>query len=152
MNEPDICPDLQHGIREILENHFKWNGGEYDDKGQITVTELIDGKTIADVRISMYGNPFINYNTERFIPDDSITVSSGEFFHNDSVKVYHGTKHSLSYATQIPDDTTPRYRIYVRLATDNIPADSILVGLAEKVAALRELKLPTKTKEKEDIQ
>ena len=151
-HEPDICPDLQHEIREILENHFKWNGSEYDDKGQITVTELIDGKTIADVRISMYGNPFINYNTERFIPDDSVTVASGEFFHNDSVKVYHGTKHSLSYAQEIPDKTTPRYRIYVRLATDSIPADSTLLGLAEKVAALRELKLPTKTKGKEDMQ
>ena len=152
VRESDICPDLQHEVREILENHFKWNGSEYDDKGQITVTELIDGKTIADVRISMYGNPIINYNSERFIPDDSVAVASGEFFHNDSVKVYHGTKHSLSYATQIPDDTTPRYRIYVRLATDSITADSTLVGLAEKVAALRELKLPTKTKEKEDIQ
>ena len=152
VRESDICPDLQHEVREILENHFKWNGSEYDDMGQIMVKELIDGKTIADVRISMYGNPIINYNSERFIPDDSVAVASGEFFHNDSVKVYHGTKHSLSYATQIPDDTTPRYRIYVRLATDSITADSTLVGLAEKVAALRELKLPTKTKEKEDIQ
>lgn len=150
--EPDICPDLQHKVRDILENHFKWNGSEYADKGQIMVTELIDGKTIADVRISMYGNPLIYYNAEHFIPDDSITVSSGKFFHNDSVKVYHGTKHSLSYAQDIPDKTTPRYRIYVRLATDSIPADSTLVGLAEKVAALRELKLPTKTKEKEDVQ
>ena len=151
-HEPDICPELQHEIREILENHFKWNGSEYDDKGQIAVTELIDGKTIADVRISMYGNPFINYNTERFIPDDSITVASGQFFRNDSVKVYHGTKHSLSYAQNIPDKTAPRYRIYVRLATDSIPSDSTLVGLAKKVASLRELKLPTKTKGKEDIQ
>lgn len=151
-HEPDIRPDLQHEIREILENHFELNGSEYDDKGQITVTELIDGKTIADVRISMYGNPCINYNAKHFIPDDSITVSSGEFFHNDSVKVYHGTKHSLSYAQDIPDKTTPRYRIYVRLATDSIPADSTLIGLAEKVAALRELKLPTKTKEKENVQ
>ena len=151
-HEPDICPDLQHEVREILENHFKWNGSEYDDKGQITVTELIDGKTIADVRISMYGNPSINYNSERFIPDDSITVASGEFFRNDSVKVYHGTKHSLSYTMQIPDNTTPRYKIYVRLATDSIPADSTLVELTEKVAALEELKLPVKTKGKEDIQ
>ena len=150
--ESDILPDLQHEVREILENHFKWNGSEYDDKGQITVTELIDGKTIADVRISMYGNPSINYNSERFIPDDSVTVAPGEFFHNDSVKVYHGTKHSLSYTTQIPDDNTPRYKIYVRLATDSVPADSTLVELAGKVAALRELKLPTKTKGKEDMQ
>ena len=61
-------------------------------------------------------------------------------------------KHSLSYATQIPDGATPRYRIYVRLATDSILADSTLVGLAEKVAALRELELPTITKGKEDKQ
>ena len=150
-HEPDICPDLQHEVREILEHHFEWNGSEYDAKGQITVTELIDGKTIADVRISMYGNPFINYNTERFIPDDSITVASGEFFHNDSVKVYHGTKHSLSYATHVSDGIMPRYRIYVRLATDSVPADSTLVELAGMVAALKELKLPTKTNGKEDI-
>ena len=152
VHESDILPDLQHEVREILENHFKWNGSEYDDKGQITITELIDGKTIADVRISMYGNPIINYNSERFIPDDSVAVASGEFFHNDSVKVYHGTKHSSSYATQIPDDTTPRYKIYVRLATDNISADSTLIELVGKVAALRELRLPTKTKGKEKIQ
>ena len=151
VHESDIFPGLQREIREILENHFKWNS-EYDDKGQITVTELLDGKTIADVRISMYGNPFVNYNSERFIPDDSITVSSGEFFRNDSVKVYHGTKHSLSYAINIPDDTVSRYRIYVRLATDCVPSDSTLVELAGKVAALKELKIPTKTKEKEDIQ
>ena len=84
-HEPDIRPELQHEVREILENHFKWNS-EYDDKGQITVTELLDGKAIADVRISMYGNPFLNYNSKRFIPDDSIAVSSGSFFRNDSSK------------------------------------------------------------------
>lgn len=151
-HEPDIRPDLQHEVREILEKHFEWNGSEYDDMGQITVTELLDGKTVADVRISMYGNPFINYNAERFIPDDSVMVASGEFFRNDSVKVYYGTKYSLSYALNIPDSTMARYRIYVRLATDSIPADSTLIELAEKVATLRELKLPTKTKGKENMQ
>jgi hypothetical protein len=38
------------------------------------------------------------------------------------------------------------------LATDSVPSDSTLVELAGKVAALKELKIPTKTKEKEDIQ
>lgn len=151
-HEPDIRPDLQHEVREILEHHFQWNGSDYDDRGQISVTQLQDGKTIADVRISMYGNPFINYNTERFIPDDSVIVASGQFFRNDSVKVYNGTKHSLSYALNIPDSTMAGYRIYVRLATDSIPADSTLIELAEKVATLRELKLPAKTKGKENMQ
>ena len=66
--------------------------------------------------------------------------------------VYYGTKHSLSYALNIPDSTMARYRIYVRLATDSIPADSTLIELAEKVATLRELKLPAKTKGKENMQ
>ena len=65
--------------------------------------------------------------------------------------VYYGTKHSLSYALNIPDSTMARYRIYVRLATDSIPADSTLIELAEKVATLRELKLPAKTKGKENM-
>jgi len=37
-------------------------------------------------------------------------------------------------------ETTPRYRIYVRLAKDSIPSDSTLIDLANKVAALKELK------------
>ena len=48
-------------------------------------------------------------------------------------------KQSLSYAINFPD-TTPRYRIYVRLAKDSIPSDSTLIDLANKVAALKELK------------
>lgn len=151
-HEPDIRSDLQHEVREILENHFKWNGSEYDDMGQITVTELLDGKTIADIRISMYGNPHINYHSKHFMPDDSVMVASGEFFRNDSVKVYYGTKHAVSYATHVPDGTMSRYRIYVRLATDSVPTDSTLVELAGKVAALNELKLPKKSKGKEEIQ
>ena len=151
-HEPDIRPDLQHEVREILENYFRWNGSEYDDMGQITVTELLDGKAVADVRISMCGNPFLNYRPERFIPEDSVAIASGEFFRNDSVKGYHGTKHSVSYATNVPKDSMSRYRIYVRLATDSIPADSILVELTGKVATLSELKLPKKSKIKENIQ
>jgi len=48
-------------------------------------------------------------------------------------------KQSLSYAINFPE-TTPRYRIYVRLATDSIPSDSTLIDLAKNVAALKELK------------
>ena len=140
VQESDIRPDLQHEVRAILENHFKLKGSEYGDKGQITVTELSDGKTIADVRISMYGNPIVDYNAESFIAADSITVASGEFFRNDSLKVHDDTKHSLSYAQHIPDGSTPRYRIYVRLATDSIPANSTVAELAGEVAALSALK------------
>jgi len=139
VNEPTIKEGLQHSVREILENHFACHDSDYDDRGQIKVTDLLNRETIADVRVCMYGNPVLNYDPERFIADDSIEVASCHFFHNDSVVVYNDMlKQSLSYAVNTPD-TLSRYRIYVRLATDSIPADTTLLGIAEKVAALPEL-------------
>ena len=139
VHEPDIDGELQHCVREILERYFAENGSGYDDRGQIKVADLLGRKIVADVRVSMYGNPSLNYYPERFISDDSVEVAAGQFFQNDSVKVYNNEyKRSLSYAVNVPDSTA-RYRIYVRLATDSVPSDSALVGIARKVAALKEL-------------
>ena len=137
-HEPDIRPELQREVRSIIENHFKSIENGYDDKGQITITNLTDDKTIANVRVSMYGNPFLNYENDHFIPDDNVDASADGFFRNDSVPVYHSTKRSLSYTTTVPDDA-PTYRIYVRLATDSLPDGSTLIGLARQVASLPEL-------------
>ena len=140
VNEPTIKGDLQHSVREIIENHFAVNGSDYDDRGQIKVTDLLNGRTIADVRVCMYGNPVLNYDPERYIADDSVEVASGHFFRNDSVVVYNDMlKKSLSYAVNVPDSLS-RYRIYVRLATDSIPADTTLLGIAERVASLKEIR------------
>ena len=140
VKEPDIQADLQHRVREILEGYFADYGSDYDDRGQIKITDLINGNNIADIRVSMYGLPSLNYHPERFISDDSVEVLPGKFFRNDSVAVYNDyIKQSLSYAINFPE-TTPRYRIYVRLAKDSIPSDSTLIDIASKVAALKELK------------
>lgn len=77
--ESHICPDLQYQIRGIIEGYFAENGSEFQDKGQIAVTELSDRKTIADVRVTMCGNPFLCYANESFLPDDSICVAHGDF-------------------------------------------------------------------------
>lgn len=139
VKEPNIKADLQHRVREILEGYFADNGSDYDDRGQIKITDLINEKTIADVRVSMYGLPSPNYHPERFIADDSVEVIAGQFFRNDSVEVYNGyIKQSLSYAINFPE-IIPRYRIYVRLAKDRIPSDTTLMDIANKVAALKEL-------------
>lgn len=137
--EPDICPDLQHQIRGIIEGYFAENGSEFQDKGQITVTDLLSDKTLADVRVTMCGNPFLCYDPEDFLPNDSVYISSGEFCRNDSLKLSNYTQSSLSYALHIPSDTIARYRIYIRLATKKVLSDSTLMELAEKVTALREL-------------
>lgn len=72
------------------------------------------------------------YLTEHPDQLDSVAIASGEFFRNDSVKVYHGTKHSVSYATNVPEGPSSRYRIYVRLAMDSVSADSVFFEIAEK--------------------
>ena len=140
VNEPDIKEDLQHNVREIIDNHFAECGSCYDDRGQITITDLLNGKTIADVRVCMYGNPFLNYYPERFIADDSVLVEAGQFFSNDSVKVYNDMlKRSISYAVNVPD-SLDRYRIYVRIAGDSLTSHYTLMDIARKVASLPELK------------
>ena len=140
VNESDIKEDLQHNVREIIENHFAECGSGYDDRGQITITDLQNGKTIADVRVCMYGNPFLNYYPERFIADDSVLVEAGQFFSNDSVKVYNDMlKKSMSYAVNVPD-SLDRYRIYVRIAGDSLTSHYTLMDIARKVASLPELK------------
>lgn len=141
INEPDIVGDLQLRVKEIIERYFADNGSEYDDRGQIKVTDLQNGKTIADVRVSMYGNPLLNYCPEHYLADDSVEVTSGNFFRNNSVWTSDITmKHSLSYAIHVPDSMTARYRIYVRLATERTPSDSTMIGIARQVAALKELR------------
>ena len=133
--EPDIQPQLQHEVRKILEDYFTGHGSGHDDKGHITVTGLSEGKTIADVRITMDGIPYLNYSGENFLAEDSVWLSSGEFLRNDSVRVGYSVKRSLSYAVNVPDDTSARYRIYVRLATDDAPSEAVLRELADSVSA-----------------
>lgn len=137
--EPYICPNLQYQIRGIIEGYFAENGSEFQDKGQIAVTELSDRKTIADVRVTMCGNPFLCYANESFLPDDSICVAHGDFYRNDSVKDAYTHKHLLNHVLHVPNDSAAKYRINVRFATGNVISDSTLIQLAEKVATLKEL-------------
>lgn len=141
VNEPDIVSNLQHHVKEIIEGYFAEKGSEYGDRGHIKVTDLRNGKIIADVRVSMYGNPVLNYYPKLYLADDSMEVASGHFVRNDSVWTRNDMmKQSLSYAIHVPDSMAARYRIYVRLATDRIVSDSTLIGIAHQVAALKELR------------
>lgn len=141
VNEPDIVGSLQRRVKKIIEGYFAEKGSEYEDRGQVKVTDLRKGKTIADVRVSMYGNPVLNYYPKLYLADDSVEVASGHFFRKDSVWTSDYTvKHTLSYAIHVPDSMTARYRIYVRLATDRIVSDSTVIGIARQVASLKELK------------
>ena len=71
----------------LFENHFEWNGSEYDDKGQISVTELINGKAIADavspcmgIQLSNTIQKTLSWMTVSLLP----LVSSSETCRNSS--------------------------------------------------------------------
>lgn len=140
VQESDIVPNLQHQIRNIIEGYFVNHANEYDDIGQIMVTDLGSDKTIANVEISMKGNPVLCYVPDKSIIDDSIMIISDEFYRNDSVKVRSRYKRSVSYVKDVVRDSINSYRIFVRLVTDSLPQSESLIKIADNVATLEELK------------
>lgn len=140
MHEPDINPELQRKTRLLIENHFDMYGSDLDDRGQITVTDIGNHKIVANVMVSMYGNPILCYDSKNFIPADSVQLASGTFLKNDSANVIGSKKHSLSYVLNVPNDDAARYRVYVCLITDKTPSNTAVRNLAEFIASLPELK------------
>lgn len=145
-----IRPDLQHKVRMILESYLTENASEYNDRGQIGVIDLTEDKHIADVRITMLGNPVLNYEPDSFLTNHTSTfaaekfyqeVNTGLFYQRESIRVQNTTKHSLSYLVNVPGKSFPRYRIFIMLATDSVPDEKAICKLAEKVALLPELNL-----------
>lgn len=140
VQESDIVPNLQHQVRNIIEGYFVDHDNEYDDIGQIMVTDLDSDKTIANVQISMKGKPVLCYVPDKSVSDDSIVIISGEFYRNDSVKVRSKYKHSVSYVKDVVRDSISSCKIFVRLVTDSVPQSESLIKIADNVATLEELK------------
>lgn len=139
VQEPDIIPDLQHKVRSIIEDYFASHVSEFEDKGQITVLDKDAKKTIANVQVSMKGNPVLCYEFDKSL-GDSITITSAGLYRNDSVKVRYGNKHSIRYVKDVYRDSVRGYRIYVQLVTDSILQPESIVKIADNVAILDELK------------
>lgn len=139
VQEPDIIPDLQHKVRTIIEEYFVNHVSKYEDKGQITVMDVGAKKTIANVQVSMKGNPVLCYEFDKSF-SDSITNTSAGLYRNDSVKVRYGNKHSISYVKDVNRDSVRAYRIYVQLVTDSVLQPESIVEIADNVAVLDELK------------
>lgn len=133
----DIKPELQSRLCNILIGYFDEFDEGCADRGEILVTDLQEDKTIGHVRLAMHGLPIWQYECSNFLPEDSATVQVNEFLRTDSVDITeYENKNILCYAENIPNDSTAKYKVYVRLALDKIPVEREVKNIADKVRNL----------------
>ena len=120
----DIKPELQSRLCKIITGYFDGFDEGCADRGEILVTDLQKDKTIGHVRVSMHGLAIWQYENSNFLPEDTTTVQVNEFLRTDSVDITeYDNKNILCYAENIPNDSTAKYKVYVRLALDKTPTE-----------------------------
>ena len=120
----DIKPELQSRLCKIITGYFDGFDEGCADRGEILVTDLQKDKTIGHVRVSMHGLAIWQYENSNFLPEDTTTVQVNEFLRTDSVDITeYENKNILCYAENIPNDSTAKYKVYVRLALDKTPTE-----------------------------
>ena len=130
----DIKPELQSRLCNILTGYFDGFDEGCADRGEILVTDLQADKTIGHVKLAMHGLPIWQYDGSNFLPEDTATVQVNEFLRTDSVDITeYENKNILCYAENIPNDSTAKYKVYVRLALDKTPTEKELKGIVNKV-------------------
>lgn len=91
-------------------------------------------KTIGHVKLAMHGLAIWQFENSNFLPEDTTTVQVNEFLRTDSVDITeYENKNILCYAENIPNDSTAKYKVYVRLALDKTPTEKELKGIVNKV-------------------
>ena len=91
-------------------------------------------KTIGHVGALKDCIPIWQYERSNFLPEDTATVQVNEFLRTDSVDITeYENKNILCYAENIPNDSTAKYKVYVRLALDKTPTEKELKGIVNKV-------------------
>lgn len=132
---------LQHDLCEIIEEYYAGVDNDGADYGEVKVTDLSTNTVVGHTRIKMYYNPVRYYEDENCIPDDTANVEAGNHIRTDSVLVmqsaeYGSFKNVLSYCENIPNDSCPRYQVYVRLAQDKEPEEKDIEAIMAKVRHL----------------
>ena len=120
----DIKPELQSRLCKIITGYFDGFDEGCADRGEILVTDLQKDKTIGHVRVSMHGLAIWQYENSNFLLEDTTTVQVNEFLRTDSVDITeYENMNILCYAENIPNDSTAKYKVYVRLALDKTPTE-----------------------------
>lgn len=136
----DIDGKLQADVCRALNDLNNKYGSEYDDRIEVKVTEIPTGKVLAHVKAAFYGLPHYDYSNDTFLPEDSVTLQPGKWACDTLVRLEYSTKKTLSYAWDIPRDSMALYRIYVKMAKDDLPEKDRVNELAEIISESNTLK------------
>lgn len=128
----DNNPELQKELCGIINTHFENRDTEYQDRGEIIITDLRDNKVVGKVRRNRYSD-FVS-DDRQFLPDDTAEIKCGQFLRTDSVNII-GNQYvnMLSYAENIPNDSVSYYRISIRLAYYKTPEESEIHSLIDEI-------------------
>jgi len=143
MDECTIDDSLQTEVGNVIKQYFEQSGSDVCDRCEVVVSEMATDKKLAHVKISMHWNPFYDYEDKPFLPADSAALQSGVFVRN-SLREEYSHKAVLGYAMDVPNDSTARCRIVVKLAKDKMPKETDVKGIAETIANSEAMKAHTR--------
>ena len=128
----DNNPELQKELCRIINTHFENRDTEYQDRGEIIITDLRDDKVIGKVRRNRYSD-FV-CDDRQFLPNDTAEIKCGGFIRRDSVNII-GNQYvnMLSYAENIPNDSVSYYHVSIRLAYYKTPEESEIHSLIDEI-------------------
>ena len=131
----DINGELQSDVCRALRNIMLSYDCGYDDRMEVKVTEIPTGKTISHVKATVNGGLIYNYSDEPFLPEDTVSLQSGEIRCDTLVaSESSSSKVMLSHALDIRKDSVGIYRIGIKMAAGKMPEQSMAIQLANEIA------------------
>jgi len=140
IEEGTIDGTLQAEVCDAIKRYYGKDGGKYADRCEVVVSEMATGNELAHVKTSVNGRPYYVYDDEPFLPADSAALRAGVFV-RDTLSSEFYRKEVLGYALDVPEDSTARCRIVVKLAEDEFPKKEDVEGIAKEIAKGKFFKL-----------
>lgn len=129
----DIDSILQEKVYNCIEKYYEGHEPNCGEKCQVVVTNLSNGKTIANLKINLYGNMHINYDDKPFFTNDTIQLNEGKCIYGEMREEY-SYRRTASYMNEIRDSISQQsYMVKVNLAADKTPEEDNIVELTNEI-------------------
>lgn len=138
----DIDEELQDDICKALDGFSANYCSDYNDRMEVRVDDMLTGKVLAHVRVSMYGLPHYYYKTEPFLPE---LKHEGKFC-SALISIRGARKRMLDYVRYLPKDSMQLYRIHIKIARNEMPIKSMAINLFDEISKSRVLHRRYRTK------
>lgn len=130
----DNDPELQKDLCKIADDYYHSYDPDYFDRSEIIVEDMADNKVVGKITTRQGYIVCHGY----VLPEDTAKVSSGQFVSTDSIELPgNHFVNTLKYAENYPNDSIPRYRISVRLASKGQLDESDIQSIVEDVKRSR---------------